>query len=87
MESFLVEPLGGELGDRPHLRGHGIGSWLFCHGCAWLRLGGSHRILVYAQENEDLPRIERYYAGHGLVRITRTRRGWKLLPSGRPLNP
>jgi hypothetical protein len=52
-----------------------------------LRLGGSHRILVYAQENEDLPRIERYYAGHGLVRITRTRRGWKLLPSGRPLNP
>jgi GNAT superfamily N-acetyltransferase len=62
------------------LRGQGIGSWLFRHGSAWLRLGGSRRLLTYATENKDLPRVERYYAKHGLIRINRTRRGWRRSP-------
>lgn len=62
------------------LRGRGIGSWLFRHGCAWLRLGGSRRILTYAIEDEDLPARARYYGRHGLVPINRTRRGWRRLP-------
>ncbi|MDQ3680073.1 MAG: GNAT family N-acetyltransferase [Actinomycetota bacterium] len=62
---------------REDLRGQGIGSWLFRQGCAWLRLGGTRRLLAYASEDEDLPSLERYYGRHGLVRINRTRRGWK----------
>lgn len=63
------------------IRGRGVGTWLFRHGCAWLRLGGTRRLLAYAIEDENLPKIERYYARHGLVRINRTRRGWKRAPS------
>lgn len=65
---------------REDLRGQGIGSWLLCHGCAWLRLGGTRRLLAYAPEDENLPRIEQYLARYGLGRIGRTRRGWKRLP-------
>lgn len=66
---------------REDLRGRGIGSWLFRHGCAWLRLGGSRRILTYAIEDEDLPALARYYGRHGLVPINRTRRGWRRPPA------
>lgn len=62
------------------LQGQGIGSWLLRHGCEWLRLGGSRRLLAYAVDDENLPRIERYYCRHGLRRINRTRRGWARLP-------
>ena len=65
---------------REDLRSQGIGSWLFRHGCAWLRLGGTRRLLAYAIENGDLPRMEQYYGSHGLTRINRTRRGWKRPP-------
>jgi GNAT superfamily N-acetyltransferase len=66
---------------REDLRGRGVGSWLFRHGCAWLRLGGSRRLLAYATEDENLPSIERHYGRHGLVPINRTRRGWMMLPT------
>jgi len=62
------------------IRSQGIGSWLFRHGCAWLRLGGTRRLLAYAVENGDLTRIERYYGRHGLAWINRTRRGWQREP-------
>lgn len=65
---------------REDRRGQGIGSWLFRHGCAWLRSGGTRSLLAYAIEDDDLPRLERYYAAHGLIRINRTRRGWKRPP-------
>lgn len=61
-------------------RGRGIGTWLFRHGCEWLRLGGSRRLLAYAWEDDQLPAVERYLAGHGLTRINRTRRGWVRQP-------
>lgn len=66
---------------REDVQGQGIGSWLFRHGCAWLRRGGSRRLLAYAMEDENLPGLERYYARHGLARINRTRRGWRQSPS------
>lgn len=37
---------------RQGLRGRGLGSWLFRHGCAWLELGGTRRILLRAGERE-----------------------------------
>lgn len=61
---------------RDDLRGRGIGTWLFRHGCDWLRLGGSTRLLAYATEGEGFARTEAYYASHGLRTIGRTRRGW-----------
>lgn len=61
---------------REDLRGRGIGTWLFRHGCDWLRLGGSTRLLAYATEDEGFSRTEAYYASHGLRTIGRTRRGW-----------
>jgi GNAT superfamily N-acetyltransferase len=74
--------------DAAH-RGKGIGTWLFRHGCAWLRLGGKERLLAYAVERRGrgaepmeatVERCETYYARHGLVRISRTRRGWRRDP-------
>lgn len=65
---------------REDLRGRGIGSWLFRHGCTWLRSGGTRRLLAYAIEDENRPGLERYYASHGLTRINRTRRGWNRAP-------
>jgi GNAT superfamily N-acetyltransferase len=71
-------------------RGHGIGSWLFRHGCAWLRLGGKNRLLAYAVERRargaepmeaTAEACDRYYARFGLSRITRTRRGWQRPPT------
>ena len=66
---------------REDLRGRGIGTWLFRHGCNWLRLGGSNRLLAYATEGENLPRVVAYYASHGLRVIGRTRRGWRRDPA------
>ena len=65
---------------RDDLRCRGIGTWLFRLGCDWLRLGNATRLLAYATESPELPRIEAYYARHGLHRIGRTRRGWKRDP-------
>jgi hypothetical protein len=71
-------------------RGRGIGSWLFRHGCAWLRLGGKDRLLAYAIERRargaepmeaTAEACDRYYARFGLSRITRTRRGWQRPPT------
>lgn len=75
----------------PEWRGRGIGTWLLRSGCAWLRLGGKDRLLAYAVERPghdaapleadySIERIERYYARHGLLRIARSRRGWKRQP-------
>ncbi len=76
----------------PGFRGQGIGTWLFRHGCAWLRLGGKDRLLAYAIErpargaaprdpNESIEVWAHYYEGHGLSRLTRTRRGWERQPA------
>lgn len=74
----------------PGHRRRGIGSWLFRHGCAWLRLGGKDRLLAYAVERwgrEAVPTEgtasdwSRYYEGFGLRPITRTRRGWHRTPA------
>ena len=57
------------------IRSQGIGSWLFDRprlGRGW---AGTRRLLAYAVENRDLPRIERYDGRDGLARINRTRRG------------
>ncbi|HEY3142251.1 MAG TPA: GNAT family N-acetyltransferase [Acidimicrobiales bacterium] len=59
------------------LRGRGVGTWLLRHGAAWLRLGGTERLLVYLIENEQLDAGLRYYGRHGLRPINRTVRGWK----------
>lgn len=70
-------------------RGQGVGTWLFRHGCAWLRLGGKERLLAYAIERRahgaepmeaNVERCEPYYARYGLTRIGRTRRGWQRTP-------
>jgi GNAT superfamily N-acetyltransferase len=65
------------------LRGRGIGTWLVRHGAAWLRLGGTSRLLVYLIDNEHLARGIQYYSRFGLQPINRTRRGWKR-PAGGP---
>lgn len=71
-------------------RGDGIGTWLFRHGCAWLRTAGKQRLLAYAIERpsrhaagEEPPSIERtrrYLKRQGLGPLTRTRRGWSRPP-------
>ena len=72
----------GNHSVREDLRGRGVGSWLFAHGVAWLRLGGKTRLLAYAVENDDLPSRERYYRRFGLAPINRTVRGWKRIDEG-----
>jgi GNAT superfamily N-acetyltransferase len=73
----------------PAYRGRGVGSWLFRHGCAWLRLGGKECLLAYAVERSgpghepgtlSAADWERYYSRHGLSRLARTRRGWTRTP-------
>lgn len=70
-------------------RRQGIGTWLFRHACAWLRLGGKDRLLTYAVERRmqgaepmeaTAEQWEPYYARFGLTRTTRTRRGWRRGP-------
>jgi GNAT superfamily N-acetyltransferase len=62
---------------RQDLRGKGIGSWLVGHAGAWLRLGGTSRLLAYAIENEHVDRCTRHYARCGLMPVNRTVRGWR----------
>ena len=75
---------------QPEYRGRGVGTWLFRHGCQWLRLAGKERLLTYAAERraEGLEPMEAYadkwgpyYARYGLTPINRTRRGWKRKPT------
>jgi len=66
---------------REDLRGRGIGSWLFRHGAAWLRLGGTTRLVAYLVEDDHTERGLAYYARHGLVPANRTTRGWTRHPS------
>lgn len=72
---------------REDLRGQGIGTWLVTHGVAWLRLGGTERLLAYAIEDGGIGRSTRYYARLGLRPITRTVRGWRRPASGVGLDP
>jgi len=74
----------------PDHRRQGIGSWLFQHGCEWLRLGGKDRLLAYAVERWASGAVPtegtaaewaRYYERFGLQPITRTRRGWHRSPT------
>lgn len=62
---------------REDLRGQGIGGWLVAHAAAWLRLGGTTRLLTYAIEDEHIARCTGYYARYGLQPINRTVRGWR----------
>ena len=75
---------------RPDYRRRGVGSWLFRHGCAWLRLGGKDRLLAYAVERwghgatpseGTAGEWANYYKRFGLQPITRTRRGWHRSPA------
>jgi len=59
------------------LRGQGIGTWLVAHAAAWLRLGGTTRLLAYAIEDDTIDRCTSYYARYGLRPINRTIRGWR----------
>ena len=77
----------------PDHRRRGIGTWLFRHGCEWLRLGGRDRLLAYAVEqwrDSAIPtegaakEWTRYYARFGLQPISRTRRGWHRSPVAVP---
>nr|AHE14881.1 hypothetical protein asmbl_11 [uncultured bacterium] len=56
-------------------RGRGVGTWLVQHLVAWLRLGGTRRVLVALGE-EDL-RLEPWFARFGWERIGTSRRGWE----------
>lgn len=62
---------------REDLRGQGIGTWLVAHAAAWLRLGGTTRLLAYAIEDEHIDRCTGYYARYGLRPVNRTVRGWR----------
>lgn len=73
----------------PEHRGRGIGTWLVRHGCAWLRLGGTTRLLAYGLERRargldpmenTVERATPYLARFGLAPITRTSRGWRRVP-------
>ncbi len=77
----------------PDHRRQGIGSWLFRHGCEWLRLGGKDRLLAYAVERwgrgaqpteGTAAEWGPYYERFGLKPITRTRRGWHRSPAATP---
>ena len=81
--------VGNHYVDPAH-RGQGVGTWLFGHGCDWLRLGGKDRVLAYAIEQrlDGAQPIEgtaeawgAYYARFGLRPIGRTRRGWQRSPN------
>ena len=74
----------GNHSVREDMQGRGIGSWLFAHGVAWLRLGGTTRLLVYTIEDDSFERRARYYRRFGLAPINRTTRGWKRMG---PLTP
>jgi GNAT superfamily N-acetyltransferase len=80
----------------PDHRGRGIGSWLFRHGCEWLRLGGKDRLLAYATERWGRGAIPtegtadewtRYFRRFGLQPTTRTRRGWHRAPAATLITP
>lgn len=62
---------------RDDLRGRGVGSWLLRHGTAWLRLGGTNRLIVYLVEDDRLDGWLRYYGRFGLTPINRVLRGWR----------
>jgi GNAT superfamily N-acetyltransferase len=66
---------------RDDLRGRGIGSWLVRHAAAWLRLGGTDRLLTYVTEDDQRDRCFAYYARYGLRPINRTVRGWTRPPA------
>lgn len=65
---------------RDGLRGQGIGTWLVSHAGAWLRLGGTTRLMTYAIEGDHTEAWIRYYARYGLTPINRTTRGWQQKP-------
>lgn len=65
---------------REDLRGRGVGTWLVSHAAAWLRLGGTQRMLTYLIENEHVERCKRYYARFGFEQVNRTTRGWRRFP-------
>ncbi len=72
-----VGPMSATTWVREDLRGQGIGTWLFAHSVAWLRLGGLSRLLAYGIEDGHIERTTRYYARLGLSPISRTVRGWR----------
>ncbi len=67
---------------REDVRGRGIGTWLVATAAAWLRLGGTTRVLAYAIEDQQIKDWIRYYARYGLVPINRVTRGWERTIAG-----
>jgi GNAT superfamily N-acetyltransferase len=66
---------------RDDLRGRGIGTWLVANAGAWLRLGGTTRLMAYAiDDGAHTQAWIRYYSRYGLTPINRTTRGWQKKP-------
>lgn len=74
----------GSHSVREEMRGRGIGSWLFVQVVAWLRLGGTTRLIAYLVEDDQFAARARYYRRFGFEPVNRTTRGWKRMgPSTR----
>jgi GNAT superfamily N-acetyltransferase len=65
---------------RDDLRGRGIGTWLVANAAAWLRLGGTTRLMAYVIDSDHTQAWIRYYSRYGLTPINRTSRGWQKRP-------
>ena len=68
-----------ELRVEPAFRHRGVATWLVRSAVAWLRLGGSTRMLATAAPDMPEPEMERFYARFGWHEISRCRRGWRRL--------
>ena len=64
----------GNLWVEPAHRRRGIGRWLVGEAAAWLELGGTTRVLDYADEREET--YSAFLSAVGFVVLTRTARGF-----------
>ena len=68
-----------ELRVEPGFRRRGVATWLVRTAAAWLRLGGSSRMLADVAPDMEAPEMDRFYARFGWHEIGRSRRGWRRL--------
>lgn len=68
-----------DLRVEPEFRHRGLATWLVRTAVAWLRLGGSTRMLATAAPDMAEPDMERFYARFGWYEISRCGRGWQRL--------
>ncbi len=73
------QPGWADIGNLWVVEGHrrqGIGALLLGHAAHWLRLGGTTRLLGYADPDE--PELTAFLEHAGFARLTTTTRGWTL---------